>query len=300
MNHSTAVRPRLRAWIAALLTALFVVTGLSVGSTAAQAATGDVAGATLHWGIKESFRSYIAGPIANGSTELSGGVTGAFDWSSGTGSADEAADTGAVAYPGSIHFLGHGGALDLTFSNVRVQQSSPTSAVIVLDTAAESNVVFATVDLASATSTTTVGTVAYSGAPAVLTAAGATSFAGFYSEGTALDPVTFSWPVEQAPVVVPPAPVVPTITVSPGRGSCRPARRPTARVPRSRTSSLARTLPSASSPRSGSPARERPAPLVSPPRRRPSGLSTPRTSRPWVAPIVALSQSTPTVGSPSS
>ena len=45
--------------------------------------------------------------------------------------------------------------------------------------------------------------------PATLTAAGGTAFAGFYSAGTALDPVTFAWPVEQAPV-----PPTPTIVVS--------------------------------------------------------------------------------------
>ena len=205
--------------LAVLLAALLVF-----APTAAHAAPGDVAGATLQWGFKSSFRNYITGPIAHGSWTLAGGVTDAtpFSWSAGTGSAT------SVGYPGSIRFQGHEGmgvpagsfALDLTVSNVRVVKASNTAATIVADIRSNSlddpttfvdspAVNFAAVDLAGGTNASTPSVVSFTGAPATLTAAGAVAFSGFYAEGAELDPVSFSWPVEQAP-----EPTVPTITVS--------------------------------------------------------------------------------------
>lgn len=204
--------------------AVLVAAVLVFAPTAAQAAPGDVAGATLQWGVKSSFRSYIAGPIAHGSWTVAGGVTDAtpFTWSAGTGSAT------SVGYPGSIQFRGHEGlgvpagsyALDFTLSNVRVVVDSATAATVVVDVRSNSlsdpanfitsrAVPFAAVDLAGGTNSSTPGAVAFSNAPATLTAAGATAFSGFYGEGAELDPVSFSWPVEAAP-----EPAAPTITVS--------------------------------------------------------------------------------------
>lgn len=200
MTYDSAIRPRLRAWTAALLTALLVAGGLSFSATAAQAATGDVAGATLDWGVKASFRSYITGPIAAGNWTVEG-VTDAtpFGWSGGSGSADVPTATGSVSYPGSVHFVGHGGVLDILFANPAIVQSSASSATLYVDTATATGVPLATLDLASGTNGSGAGTVAFSGVPAVLTADGAAAFGGFYTAGTALDPVSFSWPVEQAP-----------------------------------------------------------------------------------------------------
>jgi hypothetical protein len=200
VTHASAIRPRLRAWTAALLALVLTATGLSVGATAASAATGDVAGATLDWGIKASFRSYITGPIAAGGWTVEGGVTDStpFGWSGGSGTADESGATVSVSYPGSVHFVGHGGALDILFADVSIVRSSGSAATLYVDTATSTDVPLATLDLAAGTSGSAAGTVAYSGVPATLTADGATAFGGFYSEGTALDPVSFTWPVEQA------------------------------------------------------------------------------------------------------
>ena len=200
MTYDSAIRPRLRAWTAALLAALLVAGGLSFGATAAQAAPGDVAGATLDWGVKASFRSYITGPIAAGGWTVDGGATDAtpFGWSSGSGAADAAGATGSVSYPGSVHFVGHGGVLDILFANPAVVQSSASSATLYVDTATATGVPLATLDLASGANGSSAGTVAFSGVPASLTADGAAAFGGFYTAGTALDPVSFSWPVEQA------------------------------------------------------------------------------------------------------
>ena len=205
--------------LAAVLAALLVF-----APAAAHAAPGDVTGATLQWGFKASFRSYIAGPIAHGSWTLTGGITDAtpFTWSAGTGSAT------AVGYPGSIRFQGHEAmgvpagsyALDLTLSDVRVVKASDAAATIVADIRSNSlsdpttfvtspDVNFAAVNLAGGTNASTATTVSFMGAPATLTEAGAEAFSGFYSAGAELDPVSFSWPVEQAP-----EPAAPTITVS--------------------------------------------------------------------------------------
>jgi hypothetical protein len=227
VNTATRRPSRVRAVLAALLTTLLVAGGLSLTAMPANAAAGDVAGATLDWGIKASFRNYIAGPIAHGRWTVAGNVSDAtpFSWTGGTGTASPAASTGSVGYAGSVHFQGHeafGGipagsyALDLTVSNVRVQRTSATAAALVVDTVSNSlndptvvtttaNVTLATVDLAAATDASTATAVAYTAAPTVLTAEGAAAFAAFYTAGTALDPVSFSWPVEQA-VVVPAAP----------------------------------------------------------------------------------------------
>ena len=228
MNAPTRTPAR---FVAALLTAVLVAGGVSLTALPASAATGDVAAATLSWGVKASFRSYILTGPAAGHWSVSGTVTDAtpFGWSGGTGTADQVAATGSVAYAGGIHFQGHEGfggigagnyALDLTISNVRVVQLNASAAQLVVDTYSNSlaaptvfttttGVPFADVDLAGGTATSSATTVGFSGAPATLTASGATAFAGFYPASTPLDPVTFTWPTEQPPV--------PTITVSTSR-----------------------------------------------------------------------------------
>jgi hypothetical protein len=224
VNTATRISSSARTLLAALVTTLLVVSGLSLGALPASAATGDVTSATLDWGIKQSFRSYIKSPIAKGTWTIAGNVTDTtpFAFTGGAGTASQPASTGSVGYTGSIHFQGHEGtgvpagsyALDLTISDVRVKRTSATAAQIVVDVYSNSlaaptafvqsdDVVFATVDLAAAAAASTPTAVAFSAAPAVLTAEGATAFAGFYPAGTALDPVSFNWPVEQAPVVQP-------------------------------------------------------------------------------------------------
>ncbi|MDQ2697601.1 MAG: HtaA domain-containing protein, partial [Actinomycetota bacterium] len=229
MNRSadtTSAQPTtrhgLRSLLSAALTALLVLAGVSFTAAPAHAAVGDVAAATLDWGIKSSFTGYITSPVAQGGWTVTGDVTESapFHWASGSGTASQTGQTGSVGYGGSIHFVGHDGALDLTFSDFRVERDTETSARIVIDavyadmdapgdvTSVE-DITFATLDLASATNASDSTSVAFSAAPAILTEAGAAAFAGFYGAGTALDPVSFSWPVEQ-----PPLPPVPTISVS--------------------------------------------------------------------------------------
>jgi len=233
-----AVQPRPRAVIAALTTLLLAGGGLTLGVSAASAAPGDVAAGTLQWGFKQSFRNYITGPIAHGKWTVDA-VTDAtpFGWTAGSGDADDS--TGSVSYPGSIHFQGHLNAttkkydLDLDLSGVTLERTGADTATIVVDVVTNSladpekydtftDVEFASVDLGAATDDSTDTTIAFSAAPTVLTAAGAEAFSGFYEAGTALDPIAFSWPVEQAtdptdPTDPEPQPDVATITVSKAR-----------------------------------------------------------------------------------
>jgi hypothetical protein len=220
-------RARSRApWTAFLLIPLLALASVLVPTAPASAAPGDVAGATLQWGVKQSFRSYITSAIAHGHVTGTGVDTATpYGWSGGTGSASNGG--GVVAYPGTLQFQGHQNAstgdyaLDITLSDVRVRVTSPSTAEIQADVVSRDmttsaftsypDVVLATLDLSAGTSTSTATTVAYSNVPAVLTAAGAPAFAGFYGAGTALDPASFSWPVEQAPIV-------PTLSVSQTEG----------------------------------------------------------------------------------
>ena len=192
----------------ALLAGL-AVTGLAAP---ASAASGDVSAATLDWGVKTSFRTYITGPIASGTVETEGGattVTGGYRWAAGTGSYAVATGAADISYPGAVHFSGHAGALDVRFADPRITLSGDgTGALLVHATSkglTPGSDIDATVTLATlsgAVPTVTGQTASFSAVAAALTTDGAAAFAGFYPAGTALDPLSFSIPFEAAPVAV--------------------------------------------------------------------------------------------------
>ncbi|MBX9471725.1 HtaA domain-containing protein [Microcella sp.] len=149
---------------------------------------------SLRWGVKQSFRTYVTGPIAQGTIGVAGaGSDGAivvFPQSS------PAAATDVVQYGGSVRYLGHNGALDVTIASPTVRLVSNTRADLVA-TVNGSRVTLATLALATgARSVLPDGAVRYAGVAATLTAAGAPAFSfggtAFYPAGTALDPVTFT------------------------------------------------------------------------------------------------------------
>ncbi|MCM3657307.1 HtaA domain-containing protein [Agromyces mediolanus] len=154
--------------------------------------TNPVSSGSLSWGIAGAFRSYVVGPIARGSITVGSGATqagGAFQFGQSGGSFTAASGTGTADYSGSVRFTGHGGILDVTFSNPTLRVTSATSGVLEL-TANGSRIDFATVDLGAAAKSTVGGATRFAGAPATLTAAGADAFQGYYGSGKALDPVT--------------------------------------------------------------------------------------------------------------
>ena len=224
-------RSRWRALALPLLTALLATTAVVSVAAPATAAPGDVTSASLTWGVKESFRSYVTGPIASGAVTLGGGATGspAYGWGAGSGSIDAETGLGTVSYPGTVQFTGHSGALDVSLSSLRVVRTSASAGEIVVDAVSKSmesgesvsydDAAIATVDLSGLSGDETL---TVSGAAATLTATGSSVFAGFYTAGTAMDPLTLSWPVEAAaeaepepqPEPEPEVPSVPTIEVS--------------------------------------------------------------------------------------
>lgn len=157
-----------------------------------------VSGGTLSWGVKAAFVSYVQGPIANGTASFSG-------WGSGSGTVNADAMLGTVSYRGTAAFNGHGGLLQLTVANPRIQLTGPSSALLLADITSkaldggavtqQSGVALASLALGSGANNSTANLIAYSSVPATLTASGAYAFSGFYPAGTALDPVTFAMPL---------------------------------------------------------------------------------------------------------
>ena len=167
---------------------------------ASETCTVDVA--TIEWGFKESFRSYVSGSIANGEWTVSDGAsyeTPSFAFAAGAGDYNPANSTGLISFPGAITFTGHGGILNTSVANPRLKFIDAATAVLVLDVTGttqdgvsidSTGVQFATLDLSKA-STLTDSTLTITKAPTVLTGAGAEAF-GTYEEGEEFDPLDAS------------------------------------------------------------------------------------------------------------
>ncbi|MGW5708249.1 HtaA domain-containing protein [Streptomyces olivaceus] len=180
-------------------------TGTSPSAPAEAApAQGEIADGTLGWGVKESFRSYVVGPIAKGAITVSGGATqaagnGAFTFKDATGTYDTDAGKLTAAFQGAVNFKGHesGGTygLDLTLTSLKAtldggtgklsadvtSLGTQTKGVVLADLKAASG------ELEAVENVVTVGDIA-----ATLTEAGAKAFGDFYTAGTALDTVDLS------------------------------------------------------------------------------------------------------------
>jgi hypothetical protein len=144
--------------------------------------------------VKAGFRSYVLGDIAHGTITSAGGaspVGGGYHFPQSSGGLD-ASGLGSASYRGSLTFSGHGGALSLRLADPVVRITSASAAVLSVATPG-GRIDLAAIDLGRAVrSTEAGGAVTYTGAPAVLTSAGAGAFSGFYAAGEALDPVTFT------------------------------------------------------------------------------------------------------------
>lgn len=162
-----------------------------------------VDGATITWGFKESFRSYISGSIANGEWTVADGATYTtpdFGWDNGTGSF--AAEGGLVAFPGSVTFTGHGGILNTTVANPQLKFISDDTAMLVFDVSGTTQdgasvdatgVEFVEIALAGVAEQAD-GVLTVTAAPTTLTPAGSTAF-GTYEAGEQFDPISFAIPV---------------------------------------------------------------------------------------------------------
>ncbi|MET9660621.1 HtaA domain-containing protein [Streptomyces sp. NPDC006510] len=196
-----------RALAVALLAA---VLGALLPATAAQAAGRTVQGGRLDWGIKSSFQSYVTGPIANGSWSLTGGAAtvggNRFRFHSATGSYDPATGAFGSGFAGGVRFLGHrkpdgGHELDLTISRptVRIAGGGGTLYADVVSkdrgsgrVSSAAQVPMATLGLSGIDMKGGATPIALRDVPATLTAQGAKAFAGYYTAGTPLDPVSLT------------------------------------------------------------------------------------------------------------
>ncbi len=198
--------------------ALAVALGIIVGVAGSAQAESAASGGHLDWGVKQSFRNYIGGPIAHGTITTSEGATrnadGTFRFPSApesTGSVDADADTAALAFAGKVEFTGHdsgsGPQLFMTVEDLRVELTG-SGGTLVADVVSKSlssgelvsydDVEFAA--LADTDLTGADGTVTATGIGATLIEAGVPAFADFYPAGTALDPLTFAVTTAPEPV----------------------------------------------------------------------------------------------------
>ncbi|MFD7895480.1 HtaA domain-containing protein [Streptomyces sp. NPDC059743] len=208
-----------RAFAVALLLALPVALLPFAG---AQAADRTVRGGRLDWGIKSSFLSYITGPIAQGSWALTGGtatVGSRFRFHSATGSYDPDSGAFRASFSGGVRFTGHQKAdgtyeLDLTISRptVRISGGGGTLYADMTSKAKGSGrlttaeqVPLAALDLSGISMVGGGSPVALNNVPATLTSQGANAFAGYYTAGTPLDPVSLSVDVAAAKKPVSPS-----------------------------------------------------------------------------------------------
>ena len=164
----------------------------------AASADGKVASADLGWGVRDSFRNYIRGGIANGSWDLNGTTysNNAFQWAKGTGSFKDG--KGSISFTGSVHFTGHHGILDTTISNPRLEINGKTAVlyatVVGNDMDGKSHnygeVALLNVDVNGLQ--VSGDKISISGAGTTITAEGAKAFAGFYEAGKDMAPLSFS------------------------------------------------------------------------------------------------------------
>lgn len=159
----------------------------------------------LAWGVKSSFRSYVGGPVAQGTVTTSGHASTAADGSyvfpQRSTSAEPPSAQGTTTYRGQVGFTGHHGDLDLTLRNPRVVVTSSTSARLVIDSrptgaSGFSTVTVSALDLTKGAKSSAQGAVTHSDVPVTLSPAGTRLFSwggsSMYPAGTAMDPVTFT------------------------------------------------------------------------------------------------------------
>ncbi len=162
------------------------------------ASDGTIKSANLGWGVRDSFRNYVRGGIANGSWELNGTSysSDAFNWSNGTGTFK--GGKGSISFSGSVRFTGHHGVLDTTIANPRLEINGNTGTLYATMNSNDSSgkatnygeVALLKVDLSGLQSSA--DAVSVNGAATTLTAEGAKAFAGFYEAGKDMAPLSFS------------------------------------------------------------------------------------------------------------
>ncbi|QBE49485.1 HtaA domain-containing protein [Leucobacter triazinivorans] len=167
-----------------------------------------VESAQLNWGIKESFRSYISGSIANGDWTTSDDMryeTPSFIWTESEGAIAPDLSGGSILFTGAVQFTGHDGALEFDLADPGIEFEDERTAYLLVrigatDAAAEGGTVeselvrAAKIDLAGVTEASG-ARLDIDGAVPVLTSEGAAAFNGEYGSyvsGDELDPIVLT------------------------------------------------------------------------------------------------------------
>lgn len=228
-NSRTGLRAPF-SWLAGLL-ALAAVGLLALAPSASAAPSTAVAG-TLTWGVIESFRTYVAGPVAQGTITTSDGAvtntSGLFEFPLTSGTYDASTGAVLVSFGGQVKFEGHttaaGPQLSVTISNLRLALDGANGSLVA--NIASKNmttgelVQYANVTLAELSGAAAAGSgtpVTWTGIAATLTAGAAPAFGGMYNAGQAMDAATLL-------LIVPPSgptgsPTAPPTTTTPVSGA---------------------------------------------------------------------------------
>lgn len=207
-KRTAAIRGLLTAAIVGAAALAAPAAATAAPAPAEEAGTCTVQTAQMSWGVKESFRSYISGSIANGEWTVSDDMryeTPNFIWSEADGSFSDTLDEGRIEFTGAVHFTGHDGAMQLDIADPAIEFVGDDTAYLLLtmgatDTANAGGAATATevraakIDLAGAVSAQG-GDLEIVSASARLTAEGADAFNGEYGSyvsGDELDPVSLT------------------------------------------------------------------------------------------------------------
>ncbi|MEL7990554.1 HtaA domain-containing protein [Streptomyces albidoflavus] len=161
---------------------------------------GQVAKGTLAWGVKESFRRYIA---TGGSAAVAGGAKdngNGYDFPYAKADLDADARKLSASFGGSVRFTYPSHGIDMKFSDLKVEAAGnkgTLSVDVTTPQGTEDDVAFATLDLSGVSYEAKDDVVRLEEVPAAFTADGAAVFANdttgsVYEEGEAIDPVTLA------------------------------------------------------------------------------------------------------------
>ncbi|MFH8486058.1 HtaA domain-containing protein [Streptomyces longisporoflavus] len=223
-----------------------VATAVTLGATAltlpALAADGAAAAppkvelknGTLDWGLKESFRKYVAG-MAKGKIEAADGAkqaadNGVFTFTDGTGTYDTGTHATDTAFKGSVRFVSELHRFDIKLADVKVRTEGTGGAIqadVSLNGTTQNDIDLAELDLTGIRpGQGEGGAMTFKDIPATLTADGAKAFNGMYEAGEKLDPatltVTAGAPVTEKPTETPKPTGTPKPTETP-----KPTAKPT-------------------------------------------------------------------------
>ena len=248
MAHQRTVRKTITGGLVAGLAGAMLLGPVSPTFAATEPASTDAAAscvvdtAELKWGVKERFRNYISGSIANGEWTMENGVTyetPAFTWTPGTGTVQPDLEAGSVDFTGDVHFTGNGGLMRLDLHDPSIEFTGPGAAQLVVglgsaDTAEAEvtieRVAAAVIDVSAGSGEGSSYSV--TDAPVRLTAAGAEAFNGEYGDyvaGGDMDGLSLSLTVSGCELGVTAAPAPePPVTETPEAGETLPAPQPEA------------------------------------------------------------------------